>query len=75
MESNALAQLTRIAGRQTTTLTHTAHAALAIFTIGSGMRTRLGCPDFTSVASTRTTSSDMTIGSLTKSKTCPYSFI
>jgi len=56
-------------------LTHTAHAALAIFTIGSGIRTRLGCPDFASVASTRTTWSDMTIGSLTNSNTCPYSLI
>jgi hypothetical protein len=53
----------------------TAYAALAMFTIGSGMRTRLDCPVFLSVASTRTTLFAIRIGSLIKSNTSPYSFI
>jgi hypothetical protein len=47
----------------------------AMFTIGSGMRTRLNRPDFFSVASTKTKLSPMTIGSLSNSSTSPYSFI
>jgi hypothetical protein len=47
----------------------------AMFTIGSGMRTRLNRPDFFSVASTKTKLSPMTIGSLSNSNTSPYSFI
>jgi hypothetical protein len=49
------------------------HAArsVAIFKIGSGIRTRFSFPDFFSIASTRTRSSVSTIGSLATSKLSP----
>src|ERR1019366_2537706 len=52
-----------------------AAVCLAIFVIGSGMRTRLGRPDLVSVTSTKTRSSPITIGSLTTSNCSPYIFI
>jgi len=50
---------------------NTSHAALHMFTIDRGIQTRLDCPDFFSVASTKTELLAMTIGSLSKSNTSP----
>jgi hypothetical protein len=52
-----------------------AAVCLAIFVIGSGMRTRLGRPDAVSSTSTKTKLSPITIGSLRTSNCSPYNFI